>query len=69
MRRFVLPGTSIHYYVVDFSSDELPWADFRGRVLGPTVNYYYYYYYYYYYLEAPTSSPGPTSAAGSSGPR
>ena len=35
--KFVLPGTSIHYYVVDFSSEDLKWADFRGKVLGPTV--------------------------------
>ena len=34
--KFVQPGTSIHYYVVDFSPDELTWADFRGKVLGPT---------------------------------
>ena len=36
--KFVLPGTSIHYYVVDFSSHDLKWADFRGKVLGPTVS-------------------------------
>ena len=34
--KFVTPGTSIHYYVVDWNSKELPWADFRGKVLGPT---------------------------------
>jgi nucleoside diphosphate kinase len=34
--KFVEPGTSIHYYVVDFSPSELQWADFRGKVLGPT---------------------------------
>lgn len=34
--KFVQPGTSIHYYVVDWSSDDLKWADFRGKVLGPT---------------------------------
>lgn len=28
--KFVAPGTSIHYYVVDWNSSELPWADFRG---------------------------------------
>ena len=33
---FVRPGTSIHYYVVDFKPSELSWADFRGKVLGPT---------------------------------
>ena len=34
--KFVLPGTSIHYYVVNWSSKDLKWADFRGKVLGPT---------------------------------
>lgn len=34
--KFVLPGTSIHYYVVNWSSDDLKWSDFRGKVLGPT---------------------------------
>jgi nucleoside diphosphate kinase len=34
--KFVAPGTSIHYYVVEFSAEQLPWADFRGKVLGPT---------------------------------
>lgn len=33
---FVKPGSSIHYYVVDFEPETLPWADFRGKVLGPT---------------------------------
>lgn len=33
---FVSPGTSIHYYVVDFEPSKLSWADFRGKVLGPT---------------------------------
>lgn len=33
---FVQPGTSIHYYVVDFDADKLSWKDFRGKVLGPT---------------------------------
>ncbi len=35
--KFVNRGASIHYYVVEFSSDELKWADFRGKVLGQTV--------------------------------
>jgi len=26
----------IHYYVVEFDSEVLAWADFRGKVLGPT---------------------------------
>lgn len=33
---FVAPGSSIHYYVVDFDPETLSWADFRGKVLGPT---------------------------------
>jgi hypothetical protein len=33
---FVTPGVSIHYYVVEFDSKELRWAQFRGEVLGPT---------------------------------
>jgi nucleoside diphosphate kinase len=27
---------NIHYYVVEFDSGTLAWADFRGKVLGPT---------------------------------
>ena len=27
---------SIHYFVVDFDPAKLSWADFRGKVLGPT---------------------------------
>ena len=34
--KFTTPGTSIHYYVVEFDPATLPWADFRGKVLGPT---------------------------------
>ena len=34
--KFTTPGTSIHYYVVEFDPEELSWADFRGKVLGPT---------------------------------
>jgi hypothetical protein len=34
--KFVTPGTSIHYYVVEFNPEELAWSDFRGKVLGPT---------------------------------
>ena len=33
---FVAPGTSIHYYVVEFDPAKLSWADFRAKVLGPT---------------------------------
>lgn len=34
--KFVMPGTSIHYYVVDFDPATLSWEEFRGKVLGPT---------------------------------
>jgi len=34
--KFTTPGTSIHYYVVEFDPASLSWADFRGQVLGPT---------------------------------
>jgi hypothetical protein len=34
--KFVAPGTSIHWYVVDFDPATLSWSDFRGKVLGPT---------------------------------
>jgi hypothetical protein len=34
--KFVTPGTSIHYYVVEFSPQSLPWNEFRGNILGPT---------------------------------
>jgi nucleoside diphosphate kinase len=33
---FVKPGTSIHFYHVEFDPTKLSWADFRGKVLGPT---------------------------------
>lgn len=33
---FVKPGTCIYYYVVEWSPKDLSWADFRGKVLGPT---------------------------------
>jgi hypothetical protein len=33
---YVKPGTSIHYYVVEFEPSTLSWSDFRGKVLGPT---------------------------------
>merc|ERR1712232_185429 len=33
---FVKEGVSIYYYVVEWSPDDLAWADFRGKVLGPT---------------------------------
>ena len=34
--KFTTPGTSIHYYTVDFSPEQTSWSDFRGKVLGPT---------------------------------
>merc|ERR1719499_2125580 len=34
--KFVEPGASIYYYVVEWDAAKLPWADFRGKVLGPT---------------------------------
>merc|ERR1712167_550207 len=34
--KFTAPGLSIYYYSVEWDSDALPWADFRGKVLGPT---------------------------------
>ncbi len=34
--KFVAQNSSIHYYVVEFEPTKLSWADFRGKVLGPT---------------------------------
>jgi nucleoside diphosphate kinase len=34
--KFTKPGTSIHYYSVEWDQKALSWADFRGKVLGPT---------------------------------
>jgi len=34
--KFTKPGTQIYYYVVEWDSKKLSWADFRGQVLGPT---------------------------------
>jgi len=33
---FVVPGSSIHYFVVEFDPAVLDWGAFRGEVLGPT---------------------------------
>jgi nucleoside diphosphate kinase len=33
---FVKEGAEIYYYVVEWDVKDLPWADFRGKVLGPT---------------------------------
>jgi hypothetical protein len=35
--KFTSPGTSIHYFVVEFDQATLSWADFRGKVLGPST--------------------------------
>jgi nucleoside diphosphate kinase len=34
--KFVAPGAAIYYFVVEWDPLELSWADFRGKVLGPT---------------------------------
>merc|ERR1712176_1532671 len=34
--KFTKPGTSIFYYSVEWEAAKLSWADFRGKVLGPT---------------------------------
>jgi len=34
--KFVTPGASIYYYIVEWDSKDCSWADFRGKVLGPT---------------------------------
>lgn len=34
--KFVAPGCSIHYYVVEWSPDQLSWSTFRKNVLGTT---------------------------------
>jgi len=34
--KFVAPGAAIYYYVVEWDPLDLSWADFRGKVLGPT---------------------------------
>jgi len=34
--KFVTPGTSIFYYVVEWDADATSWEQFRGEVLGPT---------------------------------
>ena len=35
--KFTSPGSSIHYFVVEFDPATLSWADFRGKVLGPST--------------------------------
>ena len=34
--KFTAPGLSIYYYSVQWDAAALPWASFRGAVLGPT---------------------------------
>jgi len=34
--KFTAADAAIHYYVVEFDSSSLSWANFRGQVLGPT---------------------------------
>ena len=34
--KFTRPGASIHYFNVEWDAATLPWADFRGKLLGPT---------------------------------
>merc|ERR1712066_345396 len=34
--KFTKPGTEIYYYSVEWDPKQLSWADFRGKVLGPT---------------------------------
>ena len=33
---FVGEGKSIHYYSIEWKSDDLSWKDFRGNLIGPT---------------------------------
>merc|ERR1712048_355090 len=34
--KFTKPGSQIYYYSVEWDPKNLSWADFRGKVLGPT---------------------------------
>jgi len=34
--KFTKPGTCIYYYEAEWNTANLPWADFRGKVLGGT---------------------------------
>lgn len=34
--KFTAPGTCINYFTVEWDAKDLSWADFRGKVLGPT---------------------------------
>merc|ERR1712159_525142 len=34
--KYVAPGCSVYYYVVEWSADDMSWEDFRCKALGPT---------------------------------
>lgn len=34
--QFTAPGKKIHYYTVEWEEKDLPWEDFRGKILGQT---------------------------------
>jgi nucleoside diphosphate kinase len=34
--QYTVPGRVLHYYTVEWDEKDLSWADFRGKVLGPT---------------------------------
>eukprot|EP00961_Rhodomonas_salina_P258447 3493083-Rhodomonas_salina.1 len=34
--KFTAADAAVHYYVVEWDAGVLSWADFRGKVLGPT---------------------------------
>jgi len=34
--KFTQPGTEIYYFHIEWDANSLPWAEFRGSVLGPT---------------------------------
>jgi len=34
--QYTAPGRTLHYYTVEWDEKDFPWADFRGKLLGPT---------------------------------
>jgi len=34
--QYTCPGRILHYFTVEWEEKDLPWADFRGKLLGPT---------------------------------
>jgi len=34
--KFTQPGPAVQYFSVEWDSASLPWADFRGKIIGPT---------------------------------